>query len=482
MKTKKTVAWLTVIMLSLSNVACGGANTKSETGETLNSADQEKAKRLAEIDHSMAEAIKKEDYASALSMKDEMLKLSADLGLSGEYDLIARKLEDVASKNGVSAQNTGTNGVTETISGADTTTDSTTTNFTILHLGDTIKTDFAEISLNSFDFTDNVQKSVKVGSFTHTTGPAPVNGKYYALAEGTIKNISKSQLPVYDFFIGVLDVDGYTYKLGASDCDILDESGQSMSNIDPLINYELRLYVSVPEELINTAENATLSMGFFDKFDNQELSRIRNDEDVIEKCPYANTYDLLSVSRKASGTDGTKTKASDESETHSATTENVGVSSVKKASTELPILAIGDTVTGDDYEFTLNKIEFTYELLPEDTSSLYRSYTPANDKVYVHIDGMFYNKSKRDYCVRDLPKSEVDYDNGYSYSGFSIANDPSRKSDFLWVSSYVVCTPLETGHYHGLVECPKVVEGSDAPLFVTITMPDGKTYRSNVRE
>ncbi len=51
---------------------------------------------------------------------------------------------------------------------------------------------------------------------------------------------------------------------------------------------------------------------------------------------------------------------------------------------------------------------------------------------------------------------------------------------FTWVNSYVVCTPLETCHYHGLVECPEVVDGSDASLIVHFEI-DGTTYQYTIR-
>ena len=361
----------------------------------------------------------------------------------------------------------------------------------ILSLGELIKTDFVEITLNSFCFTENVQKSVTTGSFTHITGPEPITGTYYALAEGTIKNVSKAELPVYDFCIGELNVNGYTYNVGASDFDILEDNGSTASKIGPLINYDLRFYLNVPAELANAPESAVLKLGFFDDFDNMELSRIRGDKDALEKCPYSYTYNLMSASAASgdagAGNDqGSAVDSAATSDTAAAADTAAASASAPEgagsASADVPLLAVGETVTSDDFEFTLNKIDFTYELLPEDTSSVYTSYTPASGKTYIHIDGTFYNKAKRDYCIRDLPVPSADYDNGYTYDGFALVLDPSRKSSFVWASHRVACTPLETAHYHGLIECPKVVDESDAPLFVTLTMPDGKIYKCIVRE
>lgn len=141
-------------------------------------------------------------------------------------------------------------------------------------------------------------------------------------------------------------------------------------------------------------------------------------------------------------------------------------------------IAIGDKIETDKFDFTLNKVELTYELKPKNTSSVYTSYTAEDGKVYVHIDGTYYNKAKKDACIRDLFIPTADYDDGYTYDGFVVIDDGDNSFD--WVSSYVAATPLESCHYHGLIECPEVVDESDAPLFVTFKI-DGTTYRYDIR-
>lgn len=139
----------------------------------------------------------------------------------------------------------------------------------------------------------------------------------------------------------------------------------------------------------------------------------------------------------------------------------------------------GQTIVTPDYEFTLNKVELTYEVKPSNTSGVYTSYPAEDGKVYIHIDGHYYNTSKRDVCIRDLFVPAADYDNGYTYTGFAIVDDGDNGFD--WVSSYVICTPLETCHYHGLIECPEAVDNSEKPLYVIFTLADGVTYRYDIR-
>ena len=141
-------------------------------------------------------------------------------------------------------------------------------------------------------------------------------------------------------------------------------------------------------------------------------------------------------------------------------------------------ISLGETISSDDWDFTVNNVELTYELKPANTNGLYMSYTPESGKVYIHIDGQYYNKSKKNVCIRDLPVPNADYDDGYTYKGFAIVD--SGDSSFDWVSSYVICEPLTTCHYHGLIECPDVIDNSDRPLFVTFKMSDGNTYRYDI--
>ena len=140
---------------------------------------------------------------------------------------------------------------------------------------------------------------------------------------------------------------------------------------------------------------------------------------------------------------------------------------------------VGQTISTKNYDFTLNNVELIYELKPENTRGYYRYYTVENGKIYIHIDGIFYNTSKRDLCIEDLILPKVNYDNGYKYEGFAVIDDGD--TGFEWVSSYTACTPLTSCHYHGLIECPELIESSDASLLISLPMADGITYQYSIR-
>ena len=95
------------VILSVSVAACGGSGSSgsgsagAKQEETLDAADEEKAKRLAEIDRQITEALLENDYEKVVSMKEEMIGLAEELGLSEEYKAIAEKIDQLdTEKNG----------------------------------------------------------------------------------------------------------------------------------------------------------------------------------------------------------------------------------------------------------------------------------------------------------------------------------------------------------------------------------------------
>lgn len=141
-------------------------------------------------------------------------------------------------------------------------------------------------------------------------------------------------------------------------------------------------------------------------------------------------------------------------------------------------IVLGETISTDSFDLTINNVELTYELKPQNTSSYYTSYPAEDGKVYIHIDAVYLNKSKKDICIRDLPVPSADYNDGFCYTGFVIVDDGDNGFD--WVSSYVVAEPLVSCHYHGLIECPVIVDETDDPLFITFEL-NGTTYRYDIR-
>ena len=140
-------------------------------------------------------------------------------------------------------------------------------------------------------------------------------------------------------------------------------------------------------------------------------------------------------------------------------------------------ISIGDTISTDYFDFTLNKVEFSYEVKPENTSGYYRYYPANNGRVYLHIDAKFFSKAKRTMTLKELPVASANYDDGYIYDGFVIVDNDDR---FFENSSSEVCVPLADCHYHCLIECPDSIETSEGSLECFIKLGD-TVYRYIVR-
>lgn len=145
---------------------------------------------------------------------------------------------------------------------------------------------------------------------------------------------------------------------------------------------------------------------------------------------------------------------------------------------DIVIVGVGDTIKTENFEYTIEDAEFTYEVLPPNTSSVYSSYPAAQGKVYLHLDGKLKNLMKRDIRIDETFSAIAIYGDGYVYDGFVIVEDDNR---FDWVSSYSAGAPLETRGVHALIEMPAEVENTDENVIISLKTLDGGTYQLNYR-
>jgi hypothetical protein len=138
---------------------------------------------------------------------------------------------------------------------------------------------------------------------------------------------------------------------------------------------------------------------------------------------------------------------------------------------------IGDTIETDKCVITINNIEFSYDVLPDNTSSYYGHYAADSGKVYIHIDTDVKNIQKSDLGVDEIMSITADYNNGYSYSGWEIAEDSDSGFDMAFMTSI---KPLDTLGIRYLIECPDEVATSSNPLVVTLKI-DGEKYDFQMR-
>jgi len=145
---------------------------------------------------------------------------------------------------------------------------------------------------------------------------------------------------------------------------------------------------------------------------------------------------------------------------------------------DIVMVGIGDTITTEYFEYNIENVEFTYEVLPPNTSSVYTSYPAEQGKVYLHMNGKLKNLMKRDIRIDETFTPIAIYGDGYAYEGFVIVEDDNR---FNWASSYSAGAPLETSGVHILVEMPSEVENTNENVILSLKTTDGGTYQFNYR-
>lgn len=142
-------------------------------------------------------------------------------------------------------------------------------------------------------------------------------------------------------------------------------------------------------------------------------------------------------------------------------------------------VALGETITTENMEITINRVELTYDVLPDDTSHSYSHYEADAGNVYLHLDTDIKNLGKQNLPCDELMKAIADYNDGYTYSG--IATPEDGEDDFTYANITSI-KPLQTLGVHFLFECPQEVEETDNPLFILLT-PTGtkESYKLIVR-
>lgn len=136
-----------------------------------------------------------------------------------------------------------------------------------------------------------------------------------------------------------------------------------------------------------------------------------------------------------------------------------------EASHEGTSIAVGETITTGNMELTINKVELTYDVLPDDTSGFYTHYEADAGNVYIHIDADIKNMGKQNLPCDELVKTTADYNGGYTYLGQAVPEDSSTGFTYANITSI---KPLETLGVHFLFKCPQEVEETTNPLFITI--------------
>lgn len=140
-------------------------------------------------------------------------------------------------------------------------------------------------------------------------------------------------------------------------------------------------------------------------------------------------------------------------------------------------IQIGDVITTDNKEITIKNIEFSYDVLPEDTSGFYTHYPADSGKVYIHINADVKNLQKQNLECDKIMEVTANYNNGYKYESMVV---PESSTTGFTYANITNINPLETMNVRFLIDCPDETSTSSESLVVNFKV-DGSTYAYTIR-
>lgn len=130
-----------------------------------------------------------------------------------------------------------------------------------------------------------------------------------------------------------------------------------------------------------------------------------------------------------------------------------------------PEISVGDTITEEGFaEIKLKKISYQTRVNPSDTSGTYIYYEVKNkDNIYLVCQFDFTNlQTDAGTSLGDYLSFSVTYDGGYTYTGWSTAEDSGS------LTAYPYLLPLTTFNSYYVIEVPKKLQDTDYTLTLTI--------------
>lgn len=162
---------------------------------------------------------------------------------------------------------------------------------------------------------------------------------------------------------------------------------------------------------------------------------------------------------------------------NSVVTKTEENNAVEKTNKKAKQIKAGDKIVTANKEITINSVELSYDVLPDDTSGYYNHYEAEVGKVYICVDADVHNNAKQNLACDNIGGVVADYNDGYTYSGFVIVEDSSNRFTYANITSI---TPLETKGIRWLIECPQEVDETDNPLVLEFSI-DNEKYEYVIR-
>lgn len=183
---------------------------------------------------------------------------------------------------------------------------------------------------------------------------------------------------------------------------------------------------------------------------------------------------LIACGSNNKATTNNKTQNESKTETNS---EKQKEEKVEEKTEEAKTIAVGGTINGKSADIVINKIEFSYDVLPDKTEGGYTHYAAKSGKVYINIDADVKNTQKQELPCDKVMTVEADYNNGYKYKSQPIVEDSATGFTYANITKI---TPLETRGMRFIIDCPQEVGESKNPLILTFSV-DGEKYQYTMR-
>lgn len=255
-----------------------------------------------------------------------------------------------------------------------------------LSLGGAIENDKFRMTFESMEILD--EYSYKTSEYSSTSLYVE-NGYKLLLVRGHMENTSTSAISD-SCFVRTVTVNG---EYVVSDFDVrLNFIRDKYFEIDPYTELEYCLYINIPEKLAEKFETAEFTLAFNN---DMSLPVTTWNADGTKSTPMDNTFALVSSLGVA--------------DANSAENQETIADEPTSAEPTSRVINIGDVISTEDFEFTLNNVELTYELKPRNTSSVYTSYEAPDGKVYIHVDGyLTTTRPKRTFALEtSLPRQQI---------------------------------------------------------------------------
>ena len=129
---------------------------------------------------------------------------------------------------------------------------------------------------------------------------------------------------------------------------------------------------------------------------------------------------------EAAGAETTTTEATG-AETTTVVAENTEASAAESetaaATDDTPVISVGEEMTTDTCEFSIDSINITNDVMPPKTDGFYTHYQAESGKVYVNFCVAYKNTTSGDVGADEVVSGQLIYADKYTYNGFSIIEE-----------------------------------------------------------